>query len=473
MLNPNLVSDLIYHSSINTQLFAADTASVRQALRNKGVDFEGRALPVSLKPNLIDVSAAYELATDLALVRQALNKLIDGLRSELVTEKVGRLSAFFADYQQWFSIIASEVRRLDPIMLMRFDTVRRTYGSHLAVEPNACCPGGVIHPARVRKAWLQTTLGQRYASTFEIKEMPIDDEYGFAKFILSLAKRYPARNVAVCNYNGTYNFELAALVEAGHVVKRDLDLNAGQIIFCDIRELSIRDGLTYAKDVPVGLIYNKIDATMIRAGDPEISDWHESSRSKHCDFLNSLGAMYIGESKSAFAALMDESIQNLIGLEAPEINAIKRRIPATVSIPTLKKSDMLGDVVTNRHNYVLKPNYESRGVGVLLGRQTDHASWTRALAAYDTSGGVAQEAIDIETRLVREASTETDELIDQIEFFGTDVFFFGSNFAGVVGRSHTDPIINVGNGGRELPTLVVSGYLNTMLDVRNPPSDAT
>lgn len=465
MLNPNIVSDIIYLRSINPELFAADTASIRRTLLDKGVNFEGRALPVSLKPNLIDVREAHDLAADLALVRRALNKLIDGLRRELATGSAGRLSAFFADYQQWFPIIASEVRRLDPIMLMRFDTVRKAHGSFLAVEPNACCPGGVIHSARVRTAWLQTALGQRYASTFEIKETEIDDEYGFAKFVLSLAKQYPAKNVAACNYNDIYQFELEALVEAGNVVNQNFDPDAGQIVFCDIRELSVRDGLTYARDVPVGIIYNKIDATMIKDDDPEIVGWQESCRSQSCDFLNSLGAIYIAESKSAFAALMDESIQDLINLDVTEIAAIKRRVPVTTSIPMLEQSGLSSNVVTNRHDYVLKPNYESRGIGVLVGRHTNEATWIQALKAYGISGGVAQEAIDIETRLVREASTETGDLINQVEFFGADVFFFGEDFAGVVGRSHTDPIINVGNGGREIPTLVVSGYLKTVLDL--------
>jgi uncharacterized circularly permuted ATP-grasp superfamily protein len=473
MLNPNTVSDVIYFSSINPELFAADTANIRRTLLDKGVNFEGRTLPVSLKPNLIDAGEAHDLAADLALVRQALNKLVDGLRRELSAGRVGRLSAFFADYQQWFSIIASEARRLDPIMLMRFDTVRKAHGSFLAVEPNACCPGGVIHAARVRGAWLQTALGQRYASTFEIEESAVDDEYGFVQFVLSLAKQYPAKNVAVCNYNGVYTFELEALAEAGNVVRQNFDPGAGQIVFCDIRELSVRAGLTYAREIPVGVVYNKIDATMIRDGDPEIAGWQESCRSRSCDFLNSLGAIYLAESKSAFAALMDETIQNLINLDVTEVAAIKRRVPVTTSIPMLEQRGLSGNAVTNRHDYVLKPNYESRGVGVLVGRHTTEAIWIQALKAYGISGGVVQDAIDIETRLVREVSTATGDLVNQVEFFGADVFFFGADFAGIVGRSHTDPIINVGNGGREIPTLVISGYLATALDLENSHPEPT
>lgn len=473
MLNPNIVSDVIYLGAITPKLFATDTAYIRRALHDKGVNFEGRTLPVSLKPNLIDAGVAHDLAADLALVRRALNKLIDSLRRELITGKASRLSAFFADYQQWFSIIVSEVRHLDPIMLMRFDTVRKAHGPFLAVEPNTCCPGGVIHSARVRRAWLQTTMGQQYASTFEIEETAIDDEYGFAKFLLSLAKQYPAKNVAVCNYNDVYKFELEALVEAGNVVKQNFDSDVGQIVFCDIRELSVLDGITYARDVPVGIVYNKIDATMIQNGDPEIAGWQESCRSPSCDFLNSLGAIYIAESKSAFAALMDESLQNLINLDAMEIAAIKRRVPATISIPTLEQDDLSRTIITNRHDYVLKPNYESRGVGVLVGRYTNEATWIQALKSYGLSGGVAQEVIDTETRLVLEAPTETSGLRSQVEFFGADVFFFGVAFAGIVGRSHTDPVINVGNGGREIPTLIVSGYRKAVLDLSNSNSEPT
>ena len=473
MLNPNVVSDFIYLSSISPERHAVDTASIRRTLLDKGVNFEGRSLPVSLKPNLIDAGEAHALAADLALVRQALNKLIDGLRRELSSGQAGRLCAFFVDYEQWFPLIASEVRRLDPIMLMRFDTVREAHGDLRAVEPNACCPGGVIQSARVRAAWLQTSLAQRYASTFKIEENAIDDEFGFAKFALSLAKGYPQKNVAVCNYQDVYRFELDALVEASKVIRRNFDRDAGQIVFCDIREVSVRDGTSYARDVPVGIIYNKIDATMITDGDREIAGWQESCRSQSCDFLNSLGSVYIGESKSAFAAIMDESIQELIRLDATEISAIKRRIPVTISIPMLEQSGLADNVVADRHDYVLKPNYESRGVGVLVGRYANETTWRQALEAYGNSGGVVQKAIDIETRLVREASNHAGALMNQVEFFGVDVFFFGSNFAGVVGRSHTDPVINVGNGGSEIPTLMVSDYRDAGLSFQHALSDIT
>jgi hypothetical protein len=472
MLNPNAVSDIIYENSISSERFAADTASIRRTLLDKGVDFEGRALPVSLKPNLIHAGEARRLAADLGLVRRGLNKLIEGLIRELSNGRGGALSTFFADYQQWFPIIASEVRRLDPIMLMRFDTVREAHGSFLAVEPNTCCPGGVIHSARVRAAWLQTTLAKQYTSTFKIEQGATDDEYGFVKFILALAKQYPAKNVALCNYKDVYQFELEALVEAGDVVQRNFDRDAGRIVLCDIRELSVRDGQTFARDVPVGIIYNKFDATMIQDGDPEIAGWQETCRTQSCDLLNSLGAIYIAESKSAFAALTDECVQGLVKLDDSEIAAIKRRVPATTSVPMLEQSGLASIVVSNRHDYVLKPNYESRGVGVLVGRHTNEATWIEALKAYGLSGGVVQQAIDIETRLVREASTETSGLMSHVEFFGADVFFFGADFAGIVGRSHRDPIINVGNGGREVPTLVVSGYRNSRLGLHHTHWDA-
>ncbi|MGN9493345.1 hypothetical protein ACTMP8_24640, partial [Escherichia coli] len=91
MLNPNIVSDVIYLGAITPKLFATDTAYIRRALHDKGVNFEGRTLPVSLKPNLIDAGVAHDLAADLALVRRALNKLIDSLRRELITGKASRL----------------------------------------------------------------------------------------------------------------------------------------------------------------------------------------------------------------------------------------------------------------------------------------------------------------------------------------------------------------------------------------------
>jgi hypothetical protein len=41
------------------------------------------------------------------------------------------------------------------------------------------------------------------------------------------------------------------------------------------------------------------------------------------------------------------------------------------------------------------------------------------------------------------------------EFYGADWFFYGDTFSGCVSRAHVNKVFNVGNGGCEVPTIVL------------------
>lgn len=447
------IAELLYMTGMTPETYASAHNDILTHLIAHGITFEDRSLPVSLQPNVIDAKTIRAIEADLSRIRACINKVITQVRDDIRAGKDSTLTQFFGHYSSWFDVIAAERRAIPDIMLMRFDLARDGLGLWKAMEPNSACPGGVIHCAHLRRAWSTTEIGKHITTAFEIEENKIDDPTGFVRFLDQTCADRPHKNIAICNYIGTYTNELESLAKTSKQLFESGE-TSGRIVLGDVAEISVCDGVAYMKGTPLGLIYNKIDQLAIDSTAPELQGWIAASQLDTCDFLNSFGALYLGEAKSVFAALCRPDIQALLGFSAADREAITRSVSYTVRIADVDESQF-SDLSENRHRWVLKQDAATRGAGVIVGAQTPLAEWQDKLAGYHTQNGVAQRAIDISTRTSQKVEEESSILEASTEYYGTDMFFFGGTPAGLVSRCHSSSVFNVGNGGQEVPTLVV------------------
>ena len=162
--------------------------------------------------------------------------------------------------------------------------------------------------------------------------------------------------------------------------------------------------------------------------------------------------MYIGEAKSIFAALYDAEIASYAGFSASEISAIQKVILTTYRIT----AESSADIQKNRDGFVLKEDAATRGIGVVLGEAVKSEDWNALLNEYSRRGGVAQKAVATPVRDV--FYTGQDGIHNQrTEYFGADWFFYGESFCRCVSRAHVSKVFNVGNGGCEVPVLIMRG----------------
>lgn len=439
---------------------SSDNRSVHTKIRNhlskKGVSFEGCDLPLSLRPTIFTQAELAELSLDLGIIRDCLNIVISRLKDDLSNNKESALTKFFSHYKLWYQSIAEESRTFEDIMLMRFDLALSDQDLWLAMEPNCACPGGVIHCAHIRQAWLSCEIGQAISEQVSLEERAIDNPDGFLLFLDSLAKKHQAKNVAICNYKGTYTNELSSLESRSETLFA-LGKTSGKVVLADIMDIEVKDGKTIANGVPVGIIYNKIDQLAVDPQSPQLKGWFDASKSDSCTFLNSLGAMYIGEAKSIFAAISNDQIVEEIGLTLSQVLAINRRIPKTVKVRDEWIAGRLDALKENRHQYVLKEDAATRGEGVVIGEQSDLEFWKSKVTKYSQTNAIAQMVIDVPKRHVLNFDENSGSPLVEKEYYGADCFFFGGEFAGAVSRCHSSKVFNVGNGGQEVPTIVLKG----------------
>jgi uncharacterized circularly permuted ATP-grasp superfamily protein len=113
-------------------------------------------------------------------------------------------------------------------------------------------------------------------------------------------------------------------------------------------------------------------------------------------------------------------------------------------------------VAANRERFVLKPNDEYGGSGIVLGWDVDDQDWSAALRLATEEPYIVQERItlpeELYPSLVDGHVVITDRIIDTAPFV-----FHGAFMDGCLTRLSSDPLVNVTAGtGSSLATFVVS-----------------
>lgn len=453
----------LYYSKLNAKTYRDTLRDIEHNLKQNDIHFEKKQLPVSIQPTLIVEDELSVISETGSMIRNILNNLLnDFVSSHHKGEYDSPLHLLFAPYYRYWDIIANESRKNDPIQLMRFDTIREPDGSWKFLENNTACPGGVIHCSYIRNAWLMTPFGWSISKGENIQTYPIDHNDSFIKFMVDVAeKSFPSSeiNLAVCNYQGTYTNELSTLQRIHTALEKNGDIPPGQLIICDIQELEVHQDQAYYKEIPIHLIYNKLDPLMIEPHTPKISGWLHAARCSKTEFLNSIGAMYLSEAKRSLVLLSDPQFRKRLDISKKQDKILDTVIPYTRFLPTLPPKTEYDEnflyILKNQKNqFVIKADALTRGEGIYLGQQCTNEEWLKGIAHIKKKNGICQLCCQTPFR----DNLQFDEkgiAHPYDEYYGIDLFYFGKKFAGPVSRTHTNKVFNVGNGGKETPVLVL------------------
>jgi hypothetical protein len=446
--------------ALQTRTLVSDSAArMRSELASYGITFEGDTLPVSLMPTIVPTEDVIGVAEAGRVVRRALNQALSRFVREHEERRFdGPMHRFFSPYYRWWDLIAAERRQNEPIQLMRFDAVLSSGGRWQFMETNADCPGGTIHCARVRHAWLNTDLGQQMVSGELVDAHAVDDPGGFVRFLAKQAKevRPEAPNIAILNYRGRHTNELASLQKCHAALREKGEIEDGELVLGDLRELTrdAEDRFTLG-GVSIALIYNKLPAMDVDPSAADAQNWVAAAESPHVEFLNSVGATYLAEAKRSLALLSDPVWRSELSLTHEELAILSQYVPFTRLLEDSVDESLVENSlpIQARRSLVLKADRLTRGKGVFLGDTMGEGEWLRAPDTTRRNHGVIQAKCDLPSRTSLQDQGD-GSLSNVTEYYGVDVFYFGDDFAGLVSRSHTDQVFNVGNGGRESVVLI-------------------
>src|SRR6266567_1935159 len=231
-----------------------------------------------------------------------------------------------------------------------------------------------------------------------------------------------------------------------------------ECIIADPREVEYRNGQLVAGDFHITLIYKRvlISELVARGGldHPVVRAVLEGAvcmvNPFRCKILHK---------KASLAVLSDERNASLFTPEEQE--AIEAHIPWTCRVEERQARyrghtiDLIPYIFEHRENFVLKPNDEYGGKGIVLGWQTDSTSWAHAIQAALTEPYIVQERVAIPSELYPCLVDGRVELIDLM--LDTNPFvFYGDYVDGCLSRLSAEALLNVTAGtGSAVATFVV------------------
>ena len=167
----------------------------------------------------------------------------------------------------------------------------------------------------------------------------------------------------------------------------------------------------------------------------------------------------IPHKKASFAIITDEKYQHLFTPEQIEIS--RKHIPWTRRLRDAETIYQGNDVNLlellrrEREKFLIKPNDDYGGKGVLLGWETSQGEWETAINENLQNSYIAQEKVRVEKVKV---PLYTDEIRLEELLIDFDPFLFRGKAEGGLVRLSASSVVNVAQGGGETALIVLENF---------------
>lgn len=437
-----------YHKLIEADLSSAE-AQLDQFVamqRDRRLLFGDRPLTYSLRPAFLTESSHNQIHEVVYLLRQAILKIAAAhFNTEEAVDELGLTPEEIELCAIPTNIIRlSATSRLDAFL---------TRDSFKFVELNAESPAGVGYLHKLAKVYHELPIFQKF-----IKNFPVRFISPLEHLIDGLLRVYYEE------FDGNEDKPTFCIVDflniptihEFYIVKEHLELKGYACEICDPRNLELRDGWIYANGRKIDILYRRLLMNEFMEIRGECEAFEEGYRTQKTCYLNSFRTKLVHK-KSLFSFLTDPKYTNVLNQQ--ELFAIRQHIPWTRrirDINTLFKGQYVGllDIISrNKAHFVIKPNDEYGGKGVVLGFDATDAQWHEAIEYGLHNGYVVQEVVDISREPFLMKTVNGWESIPTV--IDLDPYINGAMMGGCLVRTSTSNLANVTAGGESLPVFIL------------------
>ncbi|MFN2137705.1 MAG: hypothetical protein ACK2UK_17215 [Candidatus Promineifilaceae bacterium] len=437
-----------YHDLLTDEMAAESQGQLDDQLQRRGLYFGDRPLCTVLRPRFLSLD-------QYTFLRRAIRPLLSAFN------KVSYLAVEDADFRQQFRLSDWEevLIQIDPgytshTPLSRLDAFYLHESGDLRfTEYNAEVPAASAYNDTLTKVFLGLPVMGQFLHHYVVN--PIMTRHDVLHVLLQAYKEWGGTgrpNIAILDWREvpTYSeFELFIRFFEGQGY-------ACQIV--DPRDVEYKNGRLSAGDFPIHLIYKRVLITELveRGGldHPVI----QAVRDGNVCMVNPFQCKILYK-KSSLAVLSDERNSELFTKD--EMKAIRSHIPWTRNVEERKTSyndlpvDLIPFILKYQERFVLKPNDDYGGHGIVLGWQTNSSGWEQAVTQALESPYVVQERIPIPEEPYPSMVDGQLQIFDRM--FDTAPFiFYGDYVDGCLTRLSNDPLLNVSaGGGSSVPTFLV------------------
>jgi hypothetical protein len=429
-------------ASLNAELFAR----LRRLMRARRLLYGGRELGVALRPHLLARAQYERLVRVSEVLAGAFEKILAAMLEEPrllarvgLTELETRLALIEPGYR-----CPAVTTRLDAFM--SGDEIK-------FVEYNAENPSSLTDQAGLNEVLFEVSALRRFAERYRLRQF--DPAAALLASLLETWREWGGRgspNVAIVDWDDLPTADEFALL-------RNYFVGQGvPAVVCSPDELEYADGRLRRGDFRVDLVYKRIiiHELAVRCGEghPLLRAYAERA----VCLVNSFRCKPIHK-KAAFALLTGEEGARRLSPEEREVVSEcvpwTRRVEECRTTRAGREVDLVEHVRRERASFVLKPNDDYGGRGLVFGARSSESEWDEAIARALAEDYVVQEAIELRTEEFPVFGDAGWSL--QPMYADTNPFLFCGRVCGAMVRLSGSPVVNVTSGGGETGFFVIEG----------------
>jgi uncharacterized circularly permuted ATP-grasp superfamily protein len=408
--------------------------------------FGHRPLTYSLRPAFLTETAYNQVQDVVYILRQAILKIAAAhFNTREAVEELG-----LTPEEIELASIPTNVIRLSATA--RMDAFM-TRDSFRFVELNAESPAGIGYLHKLAKVYQQLPVFQEFT-----KKYPVRFVSPLEHLVFGLLRIYHEE------FNGTEEKPTFAIIDfldiptihEFHIVKEYLERLGYPCEISDPRQLELRDGWIYANGRKIDILYRRLLTNEFMEIRDACGAYEEGYRIQKTCYLNSFRTKVVHK-KALFAFLTDPKYTDV--LNTLELQAIRTHIPWTRRVRDRHTMymgqyvDLLPFIRSNRTKFVIKPNDEYGGKGVILGFAATESEWDEAINYAVNSDYVVQEVVDISREpFLMKNGADWEYMPTVIDL---DPYINGPMMGGCLVRTSTSNLANVTAGGGSMPVFIL------------------
>lgn len=428
-----------YHDLLNDQFAADADGEMRAKLRERNLYFGERPLCTVLRPHFYFTDQWSYLQQETEILLQAFKVAHDACMQDASLRAQLSLEAY---EEQLFSL---DIGSIIPWTTSRLDSFFHIDDQILQfVEYNGETPAGMGYGDILGNMFLELEPMRRFRERYYIYSMPT-----LNSLLESLMRGYHEWGGVETPQIAIVDWQDVPTLNEHEICRRYFESSGFRTIMVDPRALEYYDGHLWAEDYRVDIIYKRvlISEMIQRMGinNPIV----QAVRDRAVMMTNSFSAKLMAK-KASFAFLSDE--RNALLFTPEQLRVIHEHIPWTRVVSdrqTLyqrKKVDLLSFITEKRDQFVLKPNDEYGGKGVVLGWEATLEEWNEALNHALTIPYVVQERV---SSITRDFPAYIDGHLNiSPRYVDADPYvFYGKTVYGALTRLSSVSLLNVTAGG--------------------------
>lgn len=408
--------------------------------------FGGRPLSHSLRPAFVSEEQYTKMQDVVYLIRQAILQIA---------------ASFFNDREhlQDLGLTEFELEMASiPTNVIRFSATARmdafmTENSFKFVEVNGESPAGAGYSHHLAEVYRQLPVFQKFVKTHPIRFVsPL--EHLLAGLLRSYHEEFDGRvekpSFAIVDHLDVPTFNEFMLI------KEYMERFGFSCEISHPKDLEIKDGWIYANGRKIDILYRRLLMNEFHDIIDDCGAYLEGYKSQKTCYLNSFRSKLVHK-KSIFAYLTDSRYTRI--LNTLQLQAIREHIPWTRVLRAQETNhqgrvvDLIEHIRAHREHFVLKPNDEYGGKGVVLGFESSQSEWEAGIQSAIDQDYVVQEVVDIHRE---DFLMKTDQGWNKVPtVVDLDPYLNGPLMGGCLTRTSTSNLANVTAGGGTLPTFIL------------------